>query len=258
MEIKDVLEKIGLKGKKVDVYLATLELGSASVIEIAKKAQIKRTTCYNVLLDLIDERLISQITKGKRKLFISEDPKKIIEEMKNKERLFSEILPQLQSIHNIKTGKPKIKYFEGREGMKDAREDTLKHGGNEILAIYSYNIVEVLGKEFTDSYIKRRIQKGFYTRTIAPTNEEMIKSYVIKDQEQRRSTKLINAKDFPFSIEILIYGNNYVSLVSAKEEIGIIIEGSEIHKTMKLIFELIWKLLPEIKVKERYLSNKEE
>jgi hypothetical protein len=46
-----------------------------------------------------------------------------------------------------------------------------------------------------------------------------------------------------------------VALISAKEEIGLIIEGSEIHKTMKLIFELIWKLLPEIKVKDRYVSG---
>ncbi|KKQ39044.1 MAG: hypothetical protein US57_C0022G0008 [Candidatus Moranbacteria bacterium GW2011_GWC2_37_73] len=37
--------------------------------------------------------------------------------------------------------------------------------------------------------------------------------------------------------------------MSAKEEIGLIIEGEEIHKTMKLIFQLIWDLLPEVKVK---------
>ena len=178
--------------------------------------------------------------------------------IKNKERLFSEILPQLQSIHNIRTGKPKTRYFEGKEGIKEVREDTLMHGGKEILAIYSYDIIDILGKEFTDNDIKKRIQKGFYVRTIAPDDDEMIKNYTAKDQEQLRSTKLISAKDFPFSIEILIYGNNYVALISAKEEIGLIIEGSEIHKTMKLIFELIWKLLPEIKVKERYLSNKEE
>ncbi|EKD46863.1 MAG: hypothetical protein ACD_67C00036G0001 [uncultured bacterium] len=37
--------------------------------------------------------------------------------------------------------------------------------------------------------------------------------------------------------------------MSSKEEIGLIIEGAEIHNTMKLIFQLIWDLLPEIKVK---------
>jgi hypothetical protein len=77
----------------------------------------------------------------------------------------------------------------------------------------------------------------------------MMREYISKDQEQRRMTKVIDPKKYPFSIEINVYGHNKVALMSAKEEIGLIIEGQEIHNTMKLIFQLIWDLLPEIKVK---------
>lgn len=52
MTINKSLEQLGLVGKKADVYLASLELGSASVIEIAKKAGVKRTTCYDILFEL--------------------------------------------------------------------------------------------------------------------------------------------------------------------------------------------------------------
>ncbi|KKQ63240.1 MAG: Transcriptional regulator, TrmB [Candidatus Moranbacteria bacterium GW2011_GWD2_38_7] len=248
MDIKNTLEQMGLGGKKADVYLAALELGSSSVIEISKKAGIKRTTCYDILLDLIHEGLISETSKGKKRLFVGEDPEKIQRNLKNKERLFAEILPQLQSINNVRGSKPKIRFYEGKEGIKEVYEDTLKYN-KEILGFASYDVIGIMGKEWANEYLAKRIKNGIYGKGIIPGTEPMLRDYISKDQEQRRSTKVIDAKKYPFSIEINIYGHQSVALMSAKEEIAVIIEGAEIHNTMKLIFELIWDLLPEIKVK---------
>ncbi|HAV11208.1 MAG TPA: hypothetical protein DCX32_01560 [Candidatus Moranbacteria bacterium] len=248
MEIRQVLEQFGLNGRKADVYLAALELGSASVIDISKKASVKRTTCYDILQDLMRDGLISETVRGKKRLFVGEEPEKIQRQLKHKVRLFSEILPQLQSIHNVRGSKPKIRFYEGKEGLKEVYEDTLKHGG-EIIGVGSYDIVNVLGKEWMDDYLRRRVKAGIYARGMAPGNESMMRDFISKDQEQRRSTKVIDPEKYPFSIEINVYGHNRVALMSAKEEVGLIIEGAEIHNTMKLIFQLIWDLLPEIKVK---------
>ena len=248
MEIKEILQQMGLGGKKTEIYLAALELGSASVIEISKKAGIKRTTCYDILQDLIRDGLISETVKGKRHLFVGEDPAKIQRNLRNKEKLFSEILPQLQSMHNARGGKPKIRFYEGKEGLKEVYEDTLKYGG-EILAFASYEAVSLLGKDWARDYLKKRVAKDIYAKVIAPKTEFLLKDFIAMDQLQRRSTKLIDAKKYPFSIEINLYGHNMVALMSAKEEIGLIIEGQEIHNTFKLIFQLLWDLLPEIKVK---------
>lgn len=242
------MEQFGLMGKKANVYLAALELGSSTVIEIAKKAGIKRTTCYDILLDLTNEGLISETSKGKKRLFVGEDPEKIQRNLKNKERLFSEILPQLQSIHNVRGAKPKIRFYEGKEGLKEVYDDTLKYNG-ELLAFASYDVVNVLGMDWADEYLKKRVKKNIYARAIAPSSQILIKDFIDKDREHRRTTKLIDPKKYPFSIEINIYGHQKVALMSSKEEMGLIIEGAEIHNTMKLIFELIWDLLPEIKVK---------
>ncbi|KKQ44608.1 MAG: Transcriptional regulator, TrmB [Candidatus Moranbacteria bacterium GW2011_GWC2_37_8] len=237
MDIKNTLEQMGLGGKKADVYLAALELGSSSVM-----------TCYDILLDLIHEGLISETSKGKKRLFVGEDPEKIQRNLKNKERLFAEILPQLQSINNVRGSKPKIRFYEGKEGIKEVYEDTLKYN-KEILGFASYDVIGIMGKEWANEYLAKRIKNGIYGKGIIPGTEPMLRDYISKDQEQRRSTKVIDAKKYPFSIEINIYGHQSVALMSAKEEIAVIIEGAEIHNTMKLIFELIWDLLPEIKVK---------
>lgn len=248
MEIKQILEQLGLEGKKADVYLAALELGSSSVIEISKKAGIKRTTCYDILMDLEKEGLISETSKGKKRLFVGEDPEKIQRNLKNKERLFSEILPQLQSIHNVRGAKPKIRFYEGKEGLREVYEDTLKYK-TEILGFASDDIMKVLGMDWAMEYLAKRKKNGIWAKGIVPGTEMLKENFISKDLEQLRITKVIDHKKYPFSIEINIYGHQKVALMSAKEEIGLIIEGEEIHKTMKLIFQLVWDLLPETKVK---------
>lgn len=248
MEIKPTLEQLGLEGKKADVYLASLELGSASVIEIAKKASIKRTTSYDILMDLKAIGLISETIKGKKRLFIGENPEKIQKDLQKKEGLFSEILPQLKSIHNISGVKPKIRYFEGKEGLIEAYDDALKYSG-EIAAFGSEDVYKVLGRDWVEDYIKRRVKKDIHVRAILPSTEYLEKEIFIRDQQQLRACKPIKKEKYPFSIEIDIYGHQKVALISNKEQLAIIIESAEIYKTMKFIFELAWDSLPEIKIK---------
>lgn len=248
MEIRQVLEQFGLNGKKADVYLAALELGSSTAADIAKKAGIKRTTCYDILQDLMREGLISETTKGKKRLFVGEDPEKIQRNLNNKERLFAEILPQLQSINNVRGSKPKIRFYEGKEGLKEVYEDTLKYK-TEIVGFASDDIMKVMGMEWAMSYLNKRIERGIWAKAILPGTELLKSEFASKDLEQLRFTKLIDHKKYPFTIEINIYGHQKVALMSAKEEIAVIIEGAEIHNTLKLIFQLVWDLLPEIKVK---------
>ncbi len=246
MEIKNILEQFGLKGKKADIYLASLELGSATVIELAKKSGVKRTTCYDILMELEKEGLIFETAKGKKRLFSGENPEKMQKKLKERESLFSEILPQLKSIYNIKGTKPKIQFYEGKEGLKKVYEDTLQYSG-EILAFATEDIVKVLGMDWAYNYIGNRIKRDIYQRAIIPRTKFIIEGFSSKDQTQNRASKLIDPQKYPFSVEINIYGFQKVALMSAKEETGLIIEGAEIYNTMKLIFELLWNFLPEIK-----------
>jgi sugar-specific transcriptional regulator TrmB len=248
MEPKQILEQFGLTGKKADVYLAALELGGASVIAVARKANIKRTTAYDILIDLQKDGLVSQTMEGKKRKFVGEDPEKIQTDLKRKEAAFSEILPMLKSIYNVKGVKPKIRFYEGIEGLKECYLDTLKYSG-EILALGSEHAAKVLSIDWLHSNVRDRVKKRIYLKAIVADSQLVQKEFLSHDQEQMRSSKTIDPKKYPFTIEINIYGHQKVFIMSPKEQIGIIIEGEEIHRTMKSMFELIWDNLPEIKIK---------
>jgi len=248
MDTRQVLEQFGLHGRKADVYLAALELGGASVIDIARKANIKRTTVYDILLDLKNDGLISETMKGAKRLFIGEDPEKIKKDLEKKEALFSEILPQLKSIYNVKGMKPKIKFYEGKEGLIEAYDDALKYSG-EVLAFGSEDVLNVLGQNWAEQYIKRRVKKNIRIRAILPETKQLVENIVARDQEHLRVCKLIKKEKYPFSVEVDIYGFQKVALISCKEQMAVIIESAEINNTMKWIFEMCWDNLPEIKIK---------
>jgi sugar-specific transcriptional regulator TrmB len=246
MELKAQLQQLDLSGKKADVYLACLELGASSVIEIAKKAGIKRTTAYDILLDLAQKGLVSETSKGKKRLFVGEDPEKILKNLQSKERMLFEILPLLKSVYNVKGVKPKIRYYEGLEGLKETYNDTLKYTG-EMLAFASEDVVKILGNDWAYGYIKKRVKNNLRVRAIMPASEIISRDYFARDPEHLRVSKLVDPKKYPFSMEINIYGHSKVSLMSSKEQLGLVIESTEIYNTMKLIFELVWDNLPEIK-----------
>ena len=68
------LRELGLSENEAKVYLAMLELGPATVLEIAAKALMNRPTVYVQIESLKQRGLVSTQSKGKKQIFIAESP----------------------------------------------------------------------------------------------------------------------------------------------------------------------------------------
>jgi sugar-specific transcriptional regulator TrmB len=244
--ILPTLQQIGLNEKQAKIYLASLELGETTIKEIAKKAEIKRTTIYDFIDEMTNLGYIKLTADGKRKKYLAASPDELQIIVKKREALLGQILPMLNSISNVSGAKPKIWFYNGVEGLKTVYSDSLKYSG-EILAIGGEDAVKALGHDWVLSYISKRIKKEIHVRGIVAKSEFIEKEYVSKDQEQYRSSKVIDSKKYPFPIEINIYGRQRVLLVSARDQMAVVIESAEIYQAMKSFFELLWDNLPEVK-----------
>jgi sugar-specific transcriptional regulator TrmB len=238
MNLSTQLTQFGLNEKQAVVYLALLELGASSVINIAKKTGILRTTVYDVLIELEKKGLLTQTKKAKKRLFLAQDPEnleKILEEKKNR---LQELMPALKSLINTSGTKPVIRYYEGLEGIKEVYRDTLKYKG-KLFAFVTENIISKLGQNFADEYKTKRVKAQITVQVIGPDTQE-IKEYKKTDQKDLKETRLVPKEDFPFSIEMNIYGNK-VAFMNFQESLGLIIESNEIAKNMQFLFELAWR-----------------
>ncbi len=237
------LENLGLNPKEAKVYLALLELGEANIQSISKKSSVKRTTVYDVIDSLKEKGLVGSSVHGKKTFYFAEEPQSIINKIKEKERMAKEIMPELLSIANLLEKKPKIKFFEGEEGIKEVYLDTLNYPHSELVAWVTKEATDSFTSEFLHNhYLPQRIKKKIWVRAIASDDKAMQK-YKKEDKKFLRQTKLVSNKKYPFTVEINLYGDNKIAIMSFKEKIGLIIESQKIYTTLKSIFELQWDSL---------------
>jgi len=246
MDIETNLQNLGLNEKQTVVYLTLLQLGTANIQEIAQKSLTKRTTAYSILDTLIQRGLVSFAQKGAHREYFAENPKKIPaffeereQKFKTEQKAFTEILPELLSIYNIKGVKPKIRTYEGLEGIKRIFDESIELKLNEEMLVYSaYESVNKYLKQYIKDYIERRVKKGLAQRCIAELSPQSL-SLQANDEKELRITKLIDKDHFPLFNQIIIFGNK-VYIASYKDLLGIVIESSTIARNQKSIFELAW------------------
>lgn len=247
MNIKDALEQLGLNDKQVAIYLTLLQMGEGTIQDIASKTKIKRTTVYSVLDSLVGRGLVNFLDKDWHRNYFAENPKKVLlyfkdqkQNLFNQEQKFIEVLPELASIYNTKATKPKIRFYEGVDGLKQIYEETLLLKSNEEMLAYGAAalIHKVFGDEWIANYLARRVKGRIHQRAIVEDSEEG-RAHQQNDVRENRQTILIPQDKYPFTNEINIFANK-MSIVSFKEQMGVIIESADVAGTQKAIFELAW------------------
>ncbi len=250
--LKNLLSGLNFSEKESLVYLALLEVGSGKAQEIAKKTGLNRTTVYDIFETLMQKGLVSKFKKGSATLFNALEPKHLLtyldrekeeqsKKIEKQKQKVSELLPQLISLQNIFTDKPKVQFFEGEKGMREAYEDTLTADG----ILLGYSNLETIHEglpNFFPEYYKRRVEKKIFGRGILPRNKISLER-TTHNQEEMRDVRFLPDEDMTFSPEINIY-NNKILITSWKEKMAILIESKELADLQRLTFNLLWETLP--------------
>ena len=80
---RGILNELGFSPKESRVYLAILELGRATVSEIARKSAINRTTGYDILNTLVNKGLVIISGKEPKQEYTAPSPDKILTNLQN-------------------------------------------------------------------------------------------------------------------------------------------------------------------------------
>lgn len=240
----NLLTQLGLNEKSASVYLALLELGSATVQEVAEKAGVKRTSIYNFLDELIKLGLITQIQEKHKTILIAEDPNVLKQRAREKEKEaemyvqnIDQIVPSLLNIYNLPGEKPKMKFYRGIEGIKKAYHDTLL--ANEIIYAFSdyEKMMEAMTFDYMVDYANDRTRRGIQFYSIGPGGQWAKKAMALS-KKQKRQMKINN--QLKFDTEINIYGNKVALISFRRPYAAVIIEDRAIAQTLKSIWQVMW------------------
>lgn len=239
------LKEFGLSEKEATVYLSLLELGSAPATELSEKSGVNRSSTYVVLDALQKHGLVSVSYDTSIKTYVAAPPERLLQLAEESAKKYTEIvgslrniLPELKSVYRGTGPKPKVQFFEGKEGLISAYEDTLT-SSEKIRAYASIeNMHKAIPGYFPD-YYQRRAANGITIQSIHPDTEES-RERVKHNEEEAREALLVPKDTYNFSPEVNIYDNKIV-FMSLVEKFALIIESVELADVMKKIFDLSWE-----------------
>ncbi|MEK7460679.1 MAG: helix-turn-helix domain-containing protein [Patescibacteria group bacterium] len=246
MELDALLRSLDLNDNQIRVYIALLQLGTADIQTVARKSAVKRTTAYSILDTLIQRGFVAFNQKGAHRQYFAEDPHKLpsllqeqIRQIETRQQRIKTALPELASIYNAHGTKPKIRFYDGIEGIKQVFEETLQvPAGTETFAYSSAESIHEYLKDYVPNYLARRIRAGITQRALAE-DSPIAREHLKNDVLELRQTILLPKELFPFSNEINIFGNK-MFIASYRDLLAVIIESEEITRTQRTIFELAW------------------
>jgi sugar-specific transcriptional regulator TrmB len=240
MSIDQVLSQIGLHETEARFYLAALELGEAPVRDIAAKAGISRTNAYDVFSRLLEQKLVTQVggAAGKTMLVAAEDPEQLSELLDARRRRLDVLLPELRSLHN-RAGKPRVRFFEGLDGIRTVLNETLAARSKQLLGILSMrDLYEVPGRAWMDDLVSRRIEAGVFLRVVRSPVKD-IPNVWPRSQSDLRDVRFAPA-DFVFTMTSYVYDENVALISSRRENFAMTIESEEFAAMQRHLFEVLW------------------
>lgn len=244
--IKNLVD-FGLSEKEASVYISLLELELAGVNDIAKKAGINRSSAYVVLESLKAKGLVGISDDKKVRQYVAATPDalhRVASDLARKQeevrKNIDSILPELKALHKETKHKPTVIVLEGKEGLIEAFEDTLK-SKEKLMRVASSveNLLGIVPPEYFQSYVKRRIQKKIKMRGIHPDNEFSRKIMKLGIDVHDESF-LIPSEHFTFPSDIAIYDNMIALMSPSDGGISIGIKSKEAADVMKKVFDLAW------------------
>ena len=240
MHLRAVIEQLGYTPHEVTVYLAALELGGSTATEIAAKAKLPRTSVSLIIASLQKKGLMNAYLQRRRRIWAAENPEKLLISLKESEAALKIVLPELQSLRHDTGVKPTVRTYGGPHEIRQIMNDILesKHHVSAILAWDDW--MELLGKSYLDDFIETRQRHYLRLQLLTPKTKSSI-ALKQRDAQEMRVTQFL-----PESVSInnanFIYANK-VAIISLnkKRPVGILIEDQDIHQTMSVLFETLWR-----------------
>jgi sugar-specific transcriptional regulator TrmB len=253
MDLREQIKKIGFPENDARVYLALLELGRATVTEIGKATGMNRTTGYDILERLCLNGVANRTTVGKKHMYLAEPPIRLKQYLLNKKNTIENnleklenFLPDLRSLYKTDL-KPGIKFFEGREGIKNIYADALTAKGTiySILDAEQYlPEFDQFGKDHAKQRTTLKVKGEYLVRRSKKAQEFWETTYKNKPAKQKITEYRWLDYDFVFSpaAEVMIFDDKVIGvLFKPGENFAFEIQSESFANSLKILFEIVWK-----------------
>ncbi|MCI0479199.1 hypothetical protein L0Y59_01515 [Candidatus Uhrbacteria bacterium] len=236
------LKDFGLDDKEAAVYLAGLQLGTASVQRLAAKSRIKRTTVYLVAEALKDKGLFSSVQSKRGIEYLPLRPDRLPGLIEARAATVQDALPELLALTKERAGKPNARYFEGREGLIAMLNEVMDGEGGELQFIGSYSDVYTYASPsyYAKVFLPERLRRKIFMRGLVLKEP---RSMALRSQDGVRMMREL--RYLPPGTDIVssqyVYRDRIAYISPGEEAMGLLVESRDLAALERQKFELCWE-----------------
>ncbi len=231
-----ILEDIGLSTAEIKVYLALLELGTATAGPILEKAGLQNSVVHMTLNKLIDKGFVTFVKEGKRNHYQAANPRHIIEYMNEKKERFEQILPELLLKQRQSREKPEVITFRGVKGIRELLYELLEAGGENHYTVGSCVKSLMMGEAWWVSYHKKRATRRIRAKLIF---NESLRQWCEINRYPKAEYKFTHTNFEPLT-ETIIRNDKIGIIIWTDKPFGVLLHNKEAADSYTHYFELIW------------------
>ena len=247
-KIRDNLKELGFKTNEIKVYISLTKMGEATASQVAKRADIPRTTAIGILEKLKKENYLTA-NRYRGATYWIEAPHILVDLYQNKIEIAKDLNIILSDLYRENASFPFTKVFDTRSGIKHFIEKTLTALKKNSI-IYTIdspnrgNYTKIYSENIESTISKQKKKKGIVTYTLIPFGSfQNIAKHKLESQDIiiREMPEKIKFCSSLWIIDDMIvhFSGNPPFLTVTKHEA--IVAG------MKNIYDFIWSVSPERK-----------
>ncbi|MQA03676.1 MAG: transcriptional regulator [Streptosporangiales bacterium] len=235
------LVQLGIEPKDARFYLAVLERGKPTVAEAAEHAGVSRTNAYDIAKRLAHRGLLSfaETRSSGRHVLLATDPQRLVDEWREHGRMLDAVVPQLQAIHDKAGVRPRVRYFEGADGIRSVLFETLNWPSPLRGILSMVDLLNVPGEAAMNEYIEGRRQRGLWLHVIRSREKESDFGWPT-DPSRFRVARYAPAGRV-FTMTTIVSGGSVALISSRQESFGLIIDSEEFAALHGNMFDVLWE-----------------
>lgn len=254
--IKNYFQKLDLLPEIADIYLSLHTHGPQTISDLARRSGVERTRIYRLIDELERSNLIETQLDYKRRIFHAAPIGNLQILISKKEQELEQLQQELDTISlaftqtDLASPTTRIQFYQGVDGAKQMFWNQTK-ATSEVLSILH-------------EPMQYKTKKSFFERWTAAINQRDIRHRSIVDDDFLASLKKwrarhtgktkvwharhISPKQFTITNSTVIYDDVVVYYNWKNDEIfGVEIYNSDIARTQRQFFEMLWQQAESIK-----------
>ena len=230
------LQRYGLSEKEAFIYHELLKRKQALANELAKATSTNRTFTYNVLQSLVNKGFASYCIENNKRFYSVSNPESRLSTIKEKEKIASELIKEIQKFKTKEKVKQKVEVYEGSEALRIIHEEMINTKAPKVL-----NSTGLLFQhlKYSAYHIIKDISKKPNTKIIA--------THSAKKTNLKKYFKRPNIKFLPQGYDnyatTFLFDNKLIFQIVKDEPFLIKIENKEIFDGYSKLFDLLWDRL---------------